>query len=198
MDIHLYFLNKEQKKILGDDAENVLQKCGIIASSERKDMREDQDSHDNVCPNCRVKKGDSDKNIVNKIRQTKGDGRVGGNLFGVSGSVSIDTYSVNHCNNCGNEWEKFKTKSISQTHILRVCLNYLVEIMQDPKEKDCDWKVEAIKVFDGCYAETIHHFRKENSEYIWMSTSSYLKLFRIRRYYKSIFDTKNKRVLEKL
>jgi hypothetical protein len=196
MDIRLFFLSKEQKKILGEDADNVLHKCSIIADSERRDMRESQDSHDNVCPNCRIKKDTN--NIVNKIARVQGSGRVGGNLFGVSGSVSVDTHTVNHCNNCGNEWEKFETKSISQTDILRVCLNYLGNILGDPKEKNFQWKMEAIKVFDDCYAETIFFFRDKQFDYLWMSSRSKLGISRLRKYYKSIFDTKNKRKLEKI
>ncbi len=199
MDIRLYFLTKKQKQILGADAENVLSKCDKIAKIERDDMYEEQKRHDGICPNCRAKKTDDGSNIVNKIARVQGGGSVGGNLFGVSGSMSVDTNIVNHCNKCGNEWKKFETKAISQTNILRVCLNYLGEIFKDPTiQKKYEWKMEAISVFDDCFAETIYHFRLKESDYLWSAANTYLHLHNLRKHYKSIFDKNNKKKIEKL
>ena len=192
--------SKQQKELLAADKEKILKLCSNIASKERDDMREEQKRHDEICPNCRTKK---DGNyIVNKIRETRGDGNVDGNFiwgFGnVDGHMSIKTYAVNHCNTCGNEWEKFNYKSISETDILRVCLNYLAELIKNPDNKKYSWKVEAIKVFDDSYAENIYAFRKKEGYCLWISTTETLTLSRLRKYYKSVYDTDNKKNLEKI
>lgn len=194
----LHYPAKKQKELLIADSANVLKNCNKIAMAERDDMRISQEKHDGICPNCKAGKADNNNNIVNNIRKVHGNGHVGGNLFGVSGSMLIDTDVVNHCNVCGNEWEKFRTKNISETHILRVCLNYLATIIKDPNEKKFEWKVEAIQVFNDCYAETIYYHCRHEKNFLYISTPSQLKLSRLRRYYKSIFDPDNKKKLEKL
>jgi len=181
------FPSKQQKKLMSADKKNILSKCNVIARNEREDLEEFRQRHDGICPNCKTKKSDNNNNIVNKIRQVKGSGSVGGNLFHTSGSMSIDTYVVNHCNVCGNEWEKSKEKSISETNILRVCLDYLAQLFNNPTyHKQFKWKLEAILVFEDSYAETIY---KLNSE---------LSLSKLRRYYKSVYDSDNKKELEKI
>ncbi len=193
----LHYPTKRQKELLIADTANVLKNCNKIAISERDDMRISQERHDGVCPNCKAKKADNNNNIVNNIRKVHGN--VGGNLFGISGSMLIDTDVVNHCNVCGNEWEKFKNKNISETHILRVCLNYLTAIIKNPVyQKNFEWKMEAIQVFNNCYAETIYHQCKTNKTWLDDSAFSVLKLSTLRKYYKSVFDIENKKKLEKL
>ncbi len=192
-----YFPTKQQTMSLTTDVENVLVNCESIARKERRELEENQKYHDDICPNCRAKKSDSVDIIVNKIRQIQGDGNVNGNLFGIRGRMLVDTYAVNHCNKCGNEWKKFKTKSISRTDIMRVCLNYLAEILKDPCEKKHEWKMEAIQVFGNCYAETIYHLARKEKNYLWRTTLLQLTLKKLRRYYKSVFN-KNPQELEKL
>jgi len=195
----LNYKTKDQELLVRADVEKVLEKCDAIASKEYAEQKEARDSHDSVCPNCRKRKDNN--NIVNKIRQVHGKGDVSGSFslgFGsVSGHMEIDTKAVNHCNSCGNEWEKYKVKYVSKSDIVRVAMNYLGSILEKPSEKKYSWKVEAIQVFNDCYAETIVHLRNENSCYIYTSTESQLKLYKLRRYYKSVFD-KEVRKLEKL
>jgi hypothetical protein len=195
--------SKQQKALLDADRENVLSKCNNIARKEREDMYREQKNHDEICPNCKTKKSDNRNNIVNNIRRVQGEGHVGGSFslgFGsVNGSISIDTHAVNHCNVCGNEWEKFKTKSVSETNILRVCLNYLAELISNPVyHKQFSWKMEAILAFEDAYAETIYKLSQKEGDYLWLSTKSTLSLSRLRRYYKSIYDGNNKKELEKI
>lgn len=198
----LNYKNKDQELLVLADVERVLEKCDTIASKEYAEQKDARDSHDSLCPNCRKRKDNN--NIVNKIRQVQGKGNVSGSFslgFGsVSGHMEVDTKAVNHCNNCGNEWEKFKVKYVSKSDIVRVALNYLGSILENPEEKKYSWKVEAIQVFNDCYAETIAHLRGEHSSYIYSSTERQLKLFKLRRYYKSVFDEgkENKKNLEKL
>src|SRR5690606_36009347 len=148
---------------------------------------------------CKVSKKEKPNVIVDRIANVVGTGKITGGFFDVDGYVTIETYAVNHCTVCGNEWFKFKTKSISETQILRVCLNYLCAVLMSPeKEKKFDWKLEAIKVFEDCSAETIYRLCKKEKKYLYSSTRKGLKLSKLRRYYRSIFDTKNKRELEKI
>lgn len=184
--------NKKQLEFLRIDSQHILKNCGAIASIEREELRENQIMADNTCPKCRSGAND----IVDRIANISGIGSVSGNFslgFGdVSGGMSISTLAVNHCNNCGNEWEKFKTKSISETHILRACLNYLADIINNPKEKKNTWKQEAIGVFDGCYAETIYAHKLKQKRFLHDKTISTLSVSKLRNYYKSIYDRKLK------
>lgn len=189
--------NKKQLESLRIDSDHILKNCSAIANTERKELRENQEMHDGICPKCRSGKED----IVDKFANVQGFGNVKGNFnlgFGnVRGSMTINTVAVNHCNKCGNEWEKFKTKSISETDILRVCLNYLAKIINNPKEKKYSWKQEAIEVFDDCYAETIHAHVLKQSNFLHQTTVSTLSISKLRRYYKSVYGNKTKK-LEKI
>jgi hypothetical protein len=191
--------NKEQSAKKTADMDAILEVCSEIATKERADMRQDQEMHNGVCPNCRAKKSDNSDAIVDRISNVQGKGSVGGNAFGVSGSVLIQTSPVNHCNKCGHEWEKFKTKSISQTHILRVCLNYLGEILKDPTQKSKDWKLEAVrKAFNGCYAESIFSFVQKEWDFLYTDTCNKCTLRRLRKHYQSLYDLENNEKLEKI
>jgi hypothetical protein len=193
------FPSKEQEAKINADMETILENCSNIASKERADMRQDQDMHDCICPNCRAKKSDGIENIVNKIRQVQGKGNVGGNFLGVSGSMQINTYAVNHCNKCGHEWEKFKTKPISQTHILRVCLNYLAAIIEDPIQKEFDWKIEGVRnAFGDCHAESIFRFSQKESSYLNYNATKFISLSNLRSHYPSVYDTEINEKLEKI
>jgi hypothetical protein len=177
-----------QKALLEEDKKNVLSKCNVIANKEWADQKENQESHDNVCPNCRTGKQD----IVNKIRNTHGKGDVSGSFrlgFGdISGHMEIDTDDVNHCNKCGNEWKKFKTKFVSTSDIVRVALKYLGDMLDNPKEKEYSWKVETVRVFENCYAETIFLLRKEHDAYLFSNQREQLTNSNLRQRYKSVFD----------
>ncbi|MHA1169886.1 MAG: hypothetical protein ACTSRU_18825 [Candidatus Hodarchaeales archaeon] len=177
----LYLPNPEQTLLLLDDVEIIAKRYGEVGETERKEQKENQMSHDNRCPKCR---GESDK-IVDKIAGVEGQGNVGGNLFGISGRMTIETKPVNHCNVCNHEWEKFKTKTISNFSVINVILNYLSDMVQNPEHNQrLSWKVEAIKVFKGCYAESIYMLQQKNKRDI----RSPLTLRQLRTKYKSVFD----------
>jgi hypothetical protein len=186
------FPDQKQLELLRMDSNYILKNCDAIASNERKELRENQEMRDGTCPVCKAKKPD----VVNRIISVHGVGNIKGRFrfgFGYFNvSTIINTVVVNHCNKCGNEWEKFKTKSISETDILRVCLNYLAEIINDPNEKKNSWKLEAIEVFEGCYAETIYAHALKQKDYLRQTTVSSLSISKLRRYYKSIYDCKAK------
>jgi len=201
MNLHklLYFLSIRHKKILAVDFENIINKCDEVAQQEFKEHKENQKAHDNRCPRCRAKQ---DK-IVDKIRSIEGTGKVGGDFYlgfgSVKGSINIETKAVNYCTVCSHEWNKFKVKYFSKTDILKVALNYLAEMISDPKgNKRNSWKREAVQVFDGCYAESICFFRNKYKKYLRNKTQNTLKIKTLRKFYVSVFDDENKNELEKL
>ena len=184
--------NAKQIVALIDETERIKQRCEKIASQEYQEQKENQKSHDNRCPLCRAKKDQ----IVDKIEQVEGKGSVDGSFYlgfgSVSGSMNIDTNPVNHCNNCGHEWKKFKTKYVSKTDILRVTLKYLNDLIDNPEHnKRLTWKIDAIQVFDGCHVEAITMLVKEEHRY--MHSNNKLRNAVLRKYYPSIFDGKNKK-----
>jgi len=184
----IYYLNAEQKLVLLADVKRIAEGCNNIANTEWKELKENQRTHDGKCPHCKDK-----SSIVNKIRHVQGTGKIGGEFkfgFGsVKGSVAIDTTEINHCNKCGHEWKKFKTKYISTSDILRVALNYLGDIHANPKKNERkDWKHDAIKVFNDCHAEAIHSLIKKHDGFMHNITKKTLNLKMLRKHYKSIFD----------
>jgi hypothetical protein len=189
--------DKAQKLILEKETNLILDRCDIIAKSEYDEQLEAKQFHDGRCPRCREK-----EKIVDRISHVQGSSIIDSSFilgFGsIHGSMSIDTVAVNHCNTCGHEWIKFKTKYVSNTKILRVVLNYLAEILTDASEKNRSWKLEAIQVFDGCSAETIYKLRSVHQNYLHDETIEKLSLSCLRQYYKSIYDKENNKKLEKI
>lgn len=177
----LYLPNPKQTLLLLADVEVIAKKYMAVGDVERKEQKENQLSHDNRCPKCRAKSN----MIVDKIAGVEGKGNVSGNLFNVSGHMAIETKPVNHCNVCNHEWEKFKTKVITNLNIIKVILNYLSDMIRNPEHNQrLSWKVEAIEVFKGCYAESIYMIQSKNKR----DVRSPLSLRQLRANYKSVFD----------
>lgn len=187
-----YTFSPTQKSIINVEKMVILDACDKQARSETEEQMEFKTKVDTTCPHCKTK-----DNVVNKIAHVYGSGSVGGHLFGVKGNVLIDTNEVNHCNTCGNEWKKYKPKTVSQTRILTVYLRYLSAIIRDPEEKKNSWKWEAIQIFnDYCHAETIYELNKASNGYCYYPD---LTLSVLRKYYKSVFDkAENMKKLKKL
>jgi ribosomal protein L37AE/L43A len=186
--------SKAQEKLYKDDMERVKTICSKIADRKNTEKRSAQSNADGTCPHCGAR-----KDIVNKIRRVEGSGHVGGNLFGVSGSISIDTNDVSHCNACGNEWKKGAFHYTWGDDVLKEALNYLSDLLEDPKNLEYSWKITEAKLFDGCYAETVYWLGDKCSNKVYMSTNETLTMRRLRRYYKSVFDTpENMEKLQKL
>lgn len=184
---HLNLQSKTVRICVERDINVIMDRCDVIAKSEYLDVIENKVAHDGQCPKCRNK-----KNIVDKMCNVHGNLVIKGTFnlgFGsVTGTMNINTSAVNHCNDCGNEWVKFNDKYVSATDIARVALNYLAQIITNPDEKKCSWKVDAIKVFDGCCAEAICKLRSNNEKYLHDKTLDVVKLSIIRKYYNSIYD----------
>jgi len=172
-------LNNSQKRTIEIHKNIILDKCQVIARREYNEQQENKKVHDGMCPKCNNRMG-----IVDKFSFVQGRGSVEGRIifgFGtIKGDTTIDTVAVNYCMECGNEWLKYKTKPISDTSILRVAFKYLKEIIDDPKQKKRDWKLETVQVFEGCCAETLYKLN------VWTATE--IKLSMLRQYYWSVYD----------
>jgi hypothetical protein len=185
----IYFPTFKQTVIIQEDVNSIMDDCDIIANQEFKEQKENQLAHDTRCPKCR------ERDVVDKIRDVLGEGKVGGNhYFGfesVAGRVEIKTEAVNHCNDCGHEWKKFKSKYISKTEIVRVALNYLGDYLADPEnQKRMTWKMEAIEVFENRCAEAIWELTRKHRVYVKPTPKQTLKLRKLRKRYPSVFDIK--------
>jgi ribosomal protein S27AE len=183
-----------QEKLYKEEMKRIEAICDKRAAKLNEENRNTVNQIDNTCPNCGAK-----NDIVNKIRRVKGEGSVGGNLFGVSGSISIDTDEVSHCNKCGNEWKKAKFHYNWGDDVLQEALNYLSDLIEDPKNLEYSWKIKEAKLFDGCYAETVYWLGDKCSNKVYMSTNATLTMRTLRKYYKSVYDLpENMKKLQKL
>jgi hypothetical protein len=107
-------------------------------------------------------------NIVDRFALTIGDGKSTtkhGIWHGETETTfNINTYVVNHCNGCGNEWEKYRTKYINKTQIVQLALKYFAKILLSPKQKNNDWMVDTVGGFKDVHLETmlelVHIHRK--------------------------------------
>jgi hypothetical protein len=186
-------LSPEQIALLAADEAVVKERAKEKADAHYTRENEWEERHNNTCPNCGAKKG----NIVNKIRQVQGGGNVDGsfssNLFygsgSVHGSMKIDTFGVNHCNSCGNEWKKYNKDFLSSSQPPRDGVKYLARVIQDPVEYK--WTSDYFKIFEGCYVETILKFAEECRYSLMDSDIEVLNFNELNKYFKSIWDDPN-------
>jgi len=186
----LYLPNPEQSLRIVDEIKLIKQRIQKVGAVERKEQTENQKSRDGRCPICRTSKTDkNDKiNIVDRFAMIENKSKIRGNIFKISGLLNVETKPVNHCNTCGHEWEKFRTKTITDFAITKVILDYLSDIIRKPdKNKRYSWKHEAIEVFKGCRAESVHAVQKEYKRALRYP----LTLRQLRTKYESVFDNKN-------
>jgi DNA-directed RNA polymerase subunit M/transcription elongation factor TFIIS len=184
----IYLPTKTQVDVLMKDGHNIISKCTDLAAIEQKEQKENQKTHDGECPKCKARA----INIVDKI-VVEGKGKISGEFkfgFGkIEDTSRIETIGVNHCNNCGNEWVKYKSKAITQIGILIVALKYLGDVLEDPdKTKRQSWKLETIEIFDDCCAESIHALSNRYGVNLHENTKKQLTLRKLRHKFKSVFD----------
>lgn len=159
-------LNRPKKKqfnLLVTDAEIILGECNKIARKEIEDQLKLKNQVDGNCLDC----GANEDDVITKLIET-----------------STTHFRVNHCLKCENEWNKYQTKKISQTVVLRVALRYLRDILKDPIHKKIPWKVETIEMFDGSYAETVYKLNKVKDKFMFPD----LTLLLLRKNFRSVFD----------
>jgi transcription elongation factor Elf1 len=144
-----------------------------------KKERQTERERNSICPHC------GKKDIVNKITRVRGEGSVSGNLFGFSGDSNTDTNEVNHCNNCGNQWYKYKIKYFYKKDILADWVNNLWYYF----EKKYDWGCidNTLRLLNDFHAESIWKIAKSVSGKVYDSTNSNLTLKLLKTKFKSIW-----------
>jgi len=178
----------DQSLIIFNETKLIDKRINDIANTERKEQVENQKSRDGRCPRCRasITVGD-EPNIVDRIASVESKTKIRGNVFKINGLVVVETKPVNHCNNCGHEWEKFKTKVITDFAITKIMLDYLSDIIRNPeKNKRYSWKHEYMEVFKDCHAEAIYAVQKQYKQ----ALRHPLTVRQLRTKYESIFDKK--------
>lgn len=160
----LNITTKKQQLLLEKDAERIISVCNKIARKEIEKQLKLKDQWDGNCLEC---------------------GATGNDVITQTIILDNDThYRINHCLKCSNEWDKYQTKKISQTAVLRVALKYLCDIIFVPEHKNFSWKMETLQMFEESYAETIYKLNKVRDGFMFPE----LKLFLLRKKYKSVFD----------
>jgi hypothetical protein len=178
----------DQSLIIFNEIKAIQKRISGIANTERKEQTENQKSRDSRCPRCRASITVNDKpNIVDRIASVESKTKIRGNVFKINGIVVVETKPVNHCNNCGHEWEKFRTKVITDFAITKIILDYLSDIIRNPeRNKRYSWKHEYMEVFKDCHAEAIHAVQKQYKR----ALRHPLTVRQLRTKYESIFDKK--------
>lgn len=177
----LYLPTSEQTSIIMNDVKVIRERCKAVGDTERKEQTENQRSHNSKCPNCRA----SQDMIVDRIAAVEGNSSFKGNIFKITGHMSIETKPVYHCNKCGHEWQRFKIKTITDMAVTKVILDYLSDIIRNPNLSErYGWKHEAIEVFKDCCAEAIYEIQDEYKP----SLRHPLRMRHLRTKYKSVFN----------
>lgn len=182
----------EHKALIDADVEKLNARFKKLAYAEVRDQKEAQECHDNTCPKCQSSK----EHIVNKISKVVGSGLLDRTIiFGkINSSLTINTIAVNHCNICGNEWDKYKTKVIHGSNIAGTAFNYLHQYMKNDTSLRHSFKEEVLDLFSDVYAEAIIKFYRENSGYCYDNTKIH-RIF-ILPYFKSVYDKKPRELKE--
>ena len=174
-------LSSKQEQIISNQYKEIIELYKNKANKVNSSGRKHGDKVDAKCPQCR---GES---IVDKISHVQGEGKTHGEFslgFGiVSGSSSMDTSAVNHCNSCGHEWKKSNYKYVGVDKLLGDNLSTLSYYMDGS-----DWAKIILESFKSYYAETMILVFDEVSHHILYSQKPLFKLKKLRKYFKSIFD----------
>lgn len=145
--------NDEETKKLESDIKQIKEMAETAAQEERRRNDKKELDGNTICPACRQK-----TTIVNRIHNVQGEGHVSGSFHlgygSVSGSSSIKTGPVNHCNGCGNEWEKVDYKYVDTNDIITEWIWYII-ISIEGEYKFGD-KAKDLMVKKGFYAESFY------------------------------------------
>lgn len=186
-------LTEDEELIIENQYKEIVDYAKKTSAEKYTTNKKKTHEYNNTCPNCG---NNNEKEIVNRFAQVKGKGEVSGsvsgNLFGVYGSVyghsEIDTLTVNHCNKCGNQWEKTEAKYVSAENIISDKLQRIGWYIKD--NDDNSFWVMDYKSFKDYYLETILKL----VELVWDDDEYYTPRFSkdiLKNYFKSIMEEDN-------
>lgn len=169
-------------EIIIDDIKMINSRAELIVQAENDEQKEAQINHDNICPHCKTS-----GNVVNRFALVHGttDNDI---IITHSGpqnminNVTIKTDVVNHCNSCGNEWEKYKMISINRTLVIKMALIYLIDVMDDWSNMKIKHKSNTLEIFDDCYYESITMLYKSHKK----SINKRLPKSKLKKYFKTL------------
>jgi len=171
------------KETIAEEINTILERCDRIAMSEYRDEKEAAISHNTTCPSCR-----KSSNVVDKIRNVQGVANIVKEFWGTDEiNFKILTQEVNHCNDCGHEWKKFKTRYVTGTEIVRVAFRYLVANFNAENSIHPDsMRYQVLMVFNDMHAETIYKLYKGHVKFLKSDVKSKINLSVLRKHYTSI------------
>jgi len=171
------------KETIADEINTILKRCDKIAMSEYREEKEAEIFHNTTCPSCR-----KNDNVVDKIRNVEGVANAVKEFWGTDViNVKILTQEVNHCNYCGHEWKKFKTRYVTGSQIVRVAFRYLATNFNPESIINHEsMRYQVLMVFNNMHAETIHKLYKEHIKYLKSDVKSKINLSVLRKHYPSI------------
>ncbi|MFA7717386.1 MAG: hypothetical protein WC875_01620 [Candidatus Absconditabacterales bacterium] len=182
--------DKNESSKLKEDLKRLEEMADKAANEERQKAYDLKKQKNTICPACR-----NNSTIVNKIRSVTGEGHISGEFslgFGsVSGSSSISTKPVNHCNSCGNEWKKTKIELVDQNDLMAIWIYYIIVSIEgkytfgDKITKSLKDKKFYAETFCLALENEILNYRlKKNHHY----TKDDLELSELRKNFKSVYD----------
>lgn len=173
-----------KKGAITEEINTIIKRCDRIAMSEYREEKEAAIFHDNTCPSCK-----KNSHVVDKIRNVEGVANIVKEFWGTDKiTLKIITYEVNHCNDCGHEWKKFKTRYVTGSQIVRVAFRYLVTNFKSENIINSDsMRYQVLMVFKDMHAETIHKLYKTHLKYLNPNIKSKINLSVLRKYYPTIY-----------
>lgn len=98
------------------------------------------------------------------------------------GAFSSDgTEKVNHCSECGNDWERMKPRERYSGYFEDWWLQILADSFK--KDPDADKMAKAERLFEGLYAETVVHIYSRN-----YGDAEKISLKKLRTRFPSVYD----------
>jgi transcription elongation factor Elf1 len=189
MNLKKYFniLNGAQKTLINKQLDEISKMAENDKDVHNRTEVDIQNEKDSTCPRC------GSKQIVDKIAQVIGKGKVSGSFslgYGsVHGNSKIDTQEINHCSNCGHQWKKYKLNIKWPSDIITDYLDNL-RTHFDGKYTHYEHIYNKLKPY---YAETIFSLLLNHGDDCYSSTREGLTLDLLRKKFVSIFDEKIKK-----
>lgn len=174
-----------EEKALIDEG---LRKLNLVAEADGERLRNEenrrQQDHNRRCPMC------SNSAVVNKIANVNGKGEVHGSFSlgcgSVYGSSSVNTDEVNHCNNCGNQWKKYKPKYKYRHKYIEKAMVDIINNIYVETEGKYSFANGVLERYKDIPAESIYIAKQNVYKDIYISAQDNLTLDVLKTKYNSV------------